>query len=90
MKPVENDQTAALEMWTNDTDYVIAGSAEETREIIRELYGEPLSDDEIGELSRLDEGSEFDFHHHDGRIETKTVAEWISQQGRGYFACSEV
>jgi hypothetical protein len=72
--------TSKLKMWTNDTDYVIAESAEEAREIIRSIYG-GLDDDEIGELGILADDA-FDFQHDNGEIETKTVAEWIAQYGR--------
>lgn len=73
-----------LQMFTDDEEYVIAESVEDVKAILRELHCEP--DPEV-EWSACEPGSPFKFNHQDARgVEEKTVAEWIAECGRGYFA----
>lgn len=74
----------ALQMFTDDEEYVIAESVEDVKAVLRELHCEP---DEEVEWSAVPLDSPFKFNHQDARgVEEKTVAEWIAQEGRGYFA----
>lgn len=77
--------TQTLRMFTNDSDYVIAESAEDARSILRETVGE--LDEDMAAFVEVDNGTDFDFQESDGETTTtKTVGQWIAEKGRGYFA----
>lgn len=82
-----------LQMWTNDVDYVIAETEDEAKEIMKtKIYPtDPYMHEEIDECDWgcLDSEDDFIFREDDGTDTTKTVAEFIRINGRGYFACSE-
>ncbi len=73
-----------LKMFTDDCEYVIAESAEDVKTILREIHCEP--DPEV-DWRPVPPDSLFKFDHQDARgVEEKTVAAWIAESGRGYFA----
>lgn len=82
-----------LEAWTNGYDTYIAESAEAAREAMAAFTGEKLEDvPELDEWSRRDMRAnftiEFERDHKKERI-TKTIAEWIGENGPGFLASTE-
>jgi hypothetical protein len=85
---------ADLKMWSNETEFVIAASAERASELTREALGvrgdDPDPDSYAPEaFSEMDPKQEFTFDPFTKAPETKLVKEWIAQQGEGWFATTE-
>lgn len=86
-----------LKIWTNDTEYVIAESADEAIAITCELTEIPAADYADDEWYAWPDDKPFTFRYEEDqeyrgspkRCETHTGAEWVALRGRGYFACSE-
>ncbi len=76
----------------DDSDWVVAESAEEAIRIGEALYGAPYEryDDEPTPSYPEDDGKVLPIHNFadDGVTVTHTCAEWVALQGRG-FLCSE-
>lgn len=85
-----------LQLWTNDYDTFVAESAEEAVKLMCEMVGEPIE-------SYTGEG-EFELHEKQDNDEltivieneegvegpvTKTVREWIDQNGKGLLCSTE-
>lgn len=90
--PLDFLRRRTLHMWSNEFDFVIAETAEEAHQIwINWCDGEePLPFDECG-WEELNPDSFFTFIdcNYDYRKIKKRVREFISERGKGYFACSE-
>lgn len=91
------DEKPTLKIWTNDTEYVIAESADEAIQIASDLTGVPIGDyAEDVWYARPDDKpftfvyeEDYEYRGSPERRETHTSAEWVALHGRGYFACSE-
>lgn len=78
----------SLSMWTNDIDFVIAGSAAEAQQICLKFYE---SDDieEVGDFETLADDYQFTLRIEGEENRTQAVKQWIAEMGKGYFANSE-
>jgi hypothetical protein len=78
-----------LQMFTDETEYVIAASIEDVRVIVvDELRCSPECF-KPETWRPMAEEQEFDYTDDDGLTRRKTVGEWVSTVGRGYFACEQ-
>jgi hypothetical protein len=81
-------------MWTaDDEEYCIAASAEDAAKCYEEQIGEPLegvSDDEPAEWTVCDPAREFTYINGDDTRERKTMAQFVREHGRGYFASTNI
>lgn len=78
-----------LKIWTNDSDFVIAESAEDAAAV---LYEETLTPPEKTSFHACDNSRSFTFYEDGTRARegvTKTFGEWAAERGRGYFCTSE-
>ena len=78
-------------LYTNDFDYVIAGSVEEANRFACNFHGYLEDDDEV-EWYQVSDDFRFTLHEEiEGGIipRTQTAKEWVSEKGRGFLACSE-
>lgn len=78
----------SLQMFTDDEECVIAESVDDAKAILDEM-AKPFTYDHDPDVewTPLPMDQSFAFDHQDARgVETKTVAEWIASEGRGYFA----
>lgn len=78
----------SLSMWTNDIDFVIAGSAAEAQQSCLKFYE---SDDieDVGNFYSLADDYQFTLRIEGEENRTQAVKQWIAEMGKGYFANSE-
>ena len=78
-----------------DVDYIVAESPEEAQKILESHTGFPVDIDEEAFLTMEEVNPENTFNFSKDPYDpaepfiTKTVAEWIEWNGKGYFASTE-
>lgn len=79
-----------LKVWTNDTDTVIAADLADVKRVIADHYGSDEFDEDDSWRLRSDERP-LKIHNFDGNetAVTKTNAEWIASEGRGFLCSTE-
>jgi hypothetical protein len=78
-----------LEMWTNDTDYVIAYDLNDAMNICASEVGYAWDEMYDWDWHKMDEDKEFSYQDANGNRCTHPVGYFIAAYGRRYFACSE-
>lgn len=80
-----------LKVYRNDViEWVIARSPEDAAELVKEYAGEPDSDDEPATWRALPDDKVLAIGDEDsGTVATKTCAEWVASNGRGFLASTE-
>ena len=77
-----------LYVWSDKTDWVIAESLEDVREVLREHR----CDDDIiiEDFAKLPDDNVIVIGDEDGVLKTsKTAAEWAAENGRGFLCSTE-
>lgn len=75
-----------LRLWSNDYDFIIAENKEEAIALAAKFFSSDKESFEEGDWYALREGDHFTYTDLYGRSHKKTVAEWIEERGKGYFA----
>lgn len=80
-----------LRVYRNDViEWVIAESPEEAAELAKEYAGEPDPDWETGPWRALPDDDTLAIEDEDlALVVTKTCAEWVASNGRGFLASTE-
>lgn len=77
-----------LSIWHDDTEFVIAASAEDAAEILRAM--DCGYDIDVDAFERWEPTRPFTLDPCDGTAGvTKTAAEWVAERGRGWLATTE-
>lgn len=79
----------ALRVWTNNTETVIAESAADAQKVLEEQYGESYSEDLEWHVRPDDRPLKIMNFAGDDVAVTKTNAEWIASEGRGFLCTTE-
>lgn len=79
-----------LGVWHNGYDWVVATSAEDARDVACALSGERIEDYDAGDWEFCAPGSTVTIRGEDGAPgETRTCAEWVARNGRGFLCSTE-
>jgi hypothetical protein len=78
-----------LHVWTNDTDTVVATSAVEARRIAADMVGETIEDYPGDEWYKYEDDHPLTINDDETGKTTKTCAQWITSDGRGFLCSTE-
>jgi hypothetical protein len=91
-RPVGNPVPSVpdLHLWTNDSDVVIATSAEDAIKVCEET-GMTFTPGDLdwSEFEMIPDNKSFTYREEEGEPSSDrklTAAEWVKEKGRGYFA----
>lgn len=77
-----------LYVWTDKTEWVVASTIEDVREVLREHRRE--DDIVLGDFAKLPDDKLITIVDEDGVLKTsKTAAEWAAENGRGFLCSTE-
>lgn len=79
-----------LNVYKNETDWVVAESKEDASKVWCETSGAEFFDENWqGEWEMMDPASTISIIDDEGKKVTKTCQEWIAENGRGFLCSTE-